>query len=123
MILQALVLAAGLVQAAPAPARPPEERLRILLANIQRKHVQAMRTAVIGSADALRDAVAKESGPAKKGMMNRLPGMAPDPFNVCRDLQGCAEAPLSMHVEDQSLVDDAFIAMARPWFNLQKARN
>jgi hypothetical protein len=25
-------------------------------------------------------------------------------------------------VEDQRLINDAFIAMARPWFNLQKAR-
>ena len=37
-------------------------------------------------------------------------------------LQRCADAPLSFHVEDDSLIDDAFIALARPWFNLQKAR-
>jgi hypothetical protein len=48
--------------------------------------------------------------------------MAADPFNLCRDLSRCPEAPLSMHVEDQSLINDAFIAMARPWFDLQKAR-
>jgi len=66
--------------------------------------------------------VANESGPAKKGMMDRFPGMAADPFNLCRDLSRCPEAALSMHVEEQGLINDAFIAMARPWFNLQKAR-
>jgi hypothetical protein len=27
-----------------------------------------------------------------------------------------------MHVEDQSLINDAFVAMARPWLRLQEAR-
>ena len=27
-----------------------------------------------------------------------------------------------MHVEDGTLIDDALVALARPWFKLQKAR-
>ena len=121
-MLPALLLGACVAWPASAAERPPEERLRILLADVQEEHIRATREAVLGSADDLRDAVANESGPAKKGLMNRFPGMAADPFNLCRELSRCLEAPLSMHVEDQTLINDAFIAMARPWFDLQKAR-
>jgi hypothetical protein len=123
MIISALVLGASLAHAAAAPKVAPEERLRVLLANVKEKHVQATRDAVLGSANDLRDAVAKENGPSKLVMMNRLPGMAQEPFNLCRTLESCAEAPISLHVEEPELINDAFIALARPWFNLQKARN
>ncbi|MBI5239250.1 MAG: hypothetical protein HY926_02150 [Elusimicrobia bacterium] len=119
MGILSLLLIAGAAWAGPAS---PEERLRVLLTDIQAKHVQEAREAVLGSADELKDAVANQSGPAKKGMMDRFPGMAADPFNVCRELARCPEAALSMHVEDQKLINDAFIAMARPWFKLQEAR-
>lgn len=122
MILPSLLLGALAAWPAGAAERPPEERLRTLLVKAQEKHLQETREVVLGSADELRDAVAKERGPAKKGMLNRLPGMAASPFNLCRDLSRCHEAPLSMHVDDRSLINDAFIAMTRPWFVLQKAR-
>ena len=122
MVFLALLLGACLACPAVAAERPPEETLRVLLAQVREEHISEARQAVVGSGDELRDAVANESGPAKKGMVNRLPGMAADPFNVCRDLGRCPEAALSMHVEDPNLINDAFIAMARPWFDLQKAR-
>lgn len=136
MPMLALLLAAGLsASAAPAPApaarkapassvRTSEERLRGLLSGIRAKHEKAQREAIFGpgAADELRDAVAKNTGAGKKLFADRLPGMAADPFDLCRDLEGCKEAPLSMHVEDDALIDDAFVALARPWLNLQKAR-
>lgn len=66
----------------------------------------------------MRDAVAA----GEPRLADRLPGMAKDPFDICRDLQGCREAPLSVHVEDSAIIDEAFLALARPWFKLQKAR-
>ena len=127
MMLPALLLATGL-QAALTPAatapsvRPAEETLRVLLAQVKHRHTEETRVALLGAGAELRDAVIAEKGAAKKQIMNRLPGMAADPFNMCRDLQRCAEAPLSLHVEDDSLINDAFLALARPWFNLQRAR-
>ena len=118
MNLLALLLA-GAAFAAQAPApKAPEEALRTKLAEIRSRHEKAAREAVMGAGEELRDAVAS----GKKQMANRLPGMSAEPFNLCRDLARCAEAPLSLHVEDDTLIDDAFMALARPWFNLQKAR-
>jgi hypothetical protein len=125
MILNLLALAAGLAFAgAPSKAaeRPPEEALRVMLSSLRADRAGEVRRAMLGGAEELRDAVATGAGPAKQQMANRLPGMAKDPFGLCRDLAGCREAPQSLHVEDAALVDDAFVALARPWFNLQKAR-
>lgn len=125
MILNFLALAAGVAFAgAPAKAaeRPPEEALRVMLSSLRAARDGEVRKAMLGGAEELRDAVATGAGPAKQQMANRLPGMAKDPFDLCRDLSACREAPQSLHVEDGALVDDAFVALARPWLNLQKAR-
>jgi hypothetical protein len=125
MILGILLLAAGTAFAEPSTstvARAPEETLRVLLSDLRQKRAWEVREAVLGAADELRDAVAAVEGPAKGRLADRLPGMAKDPFDICRDLRGCREAPTSLHVEDPVLFDDAFMALARPWFKLQKAR-
>lgn len=125
MIFSVLLLAAGTAVAAPSPKAAPrhtEETLRVKLFNLRRNHEGEVRHAVIGAAEELRDAVAAGEGAAKEQFADRLPGMAKDPFGICRDLRGCPEAPTSLHVEDSALVDDAFLALARPWFKLQKER-
>lgn len=130
MTMHLLVLAAGLAFAgepaklpvAKAPSRPPEETLRFLLAGLRGRRALDTREAIIGAADDLRDSVAAGRGSAKKRLADRLPGMARDPFGICRDLAGCKEAPQSLHVEDDALIDDAFLALARPWFKLQESR-
>lgn len=125
MMLSVLLLAAGAAFAEPAPkviVKHSEETLRVMLANLRQKHTWAVRKAVLGSAEELRDAVVSGEGAAKEKLANRLPGMAKDPFDICRDLVGCREAPLSLHVEDAFLIDDALVALARPWFKLQKER-
>lgn len=126
MILGVLLLAAGTAFAEPSTGtvvRAPEETLRVMLADLRRKHSWEVREAVLGgAAEELRDAVAAGEGPSKERLADRLPGMAKDPFGICRDLAGCREAPVSLHVEDPVLLDDAFLALARPWFKLQKAR-
>lgn len=126
MILSVLLLAAGTAFAEPSTGtavRAPEESLRVMLADLRRKHNWQVREAVLGgAAEELRDAVASGDGAAKERLAGRLPGMAKDPFGICRDLETCREAPSSLHVEDPVLLDDAFMALARPWFKLQKAR-
>jgi len=126
MILSVLLLAAGTALAEPSTGtavKAPEESLRVMLADLRRKHNWQVREAVLGgAAEELRDAVASGDGAAKERLAARLPGMAKDPFGICRDLETCREAPASLHVEDPVLLDDAFMALARPWFKLQKAR-
>lgn len=119
-----LLLAAGTAFAG-APQKSSsefvEETLRGMLLKERDRGAWETSRSVLGGAEELRDAVA--SGAVdKKQMAERLPGMAPDPFEVCRDLAGCPEAPQSLHVDDASRLDDAFVALARPWLNLQKAR-
>lgn len=126
MVLQVLLLTAG-VAFAEAPAKPaqpsPERTLAGLLAKVRGRRAGEMRQSVgMGGAEELRDAVASGSGAARKQLAGRLPGMSEDPFNVCRNLAGCKEAPLSLHVEEDFLADDAFLALARPWIKLQEAR-
>jgi hypothetical protein len=125
MILHLLPLAAGLALAVPqTPAKAsPEETLRVELSKLRQKRATEVREAMLGAADELRDAVATSKGEEKNRLATRLPGMAQDPFGLCRDLKNCEQAPRSLHVEDEALVDDAFMALARPWFNLQKARD
>lgn len=130
MTMHLLVLAAGLAFAGepakkPVPQaipRPPEETLRVLLSGLRGRRAQETREAIIGAADDLRDSVAAGEGSTKARLADRLPGMARDPFGICRDLAGCKAAPQSLHVEDDALIDDAFMALARPWFKLQEAR-
>lgn len=125
MILSALVLAAGTALAAPAPkapVQPAEETLRVMLLKLRHNDAWQAHEAIMGSGDELRDAVSTGKGSEKIEMADRLPGMAQDPFDVCRSLDGCPQAPQSMHVEDAKLIDDAFLALARPWFKLQEAR-
>ena len=99
-----------------------EETLAGKLSQLRQDRALQTRQAVLGGAEELRDAVAAGSGAAKRQLADRLPGMAEEPFDVCRDLVGCREAPLSMHVEDDLLTDAAFLALARPWLKLQEAR-
>ena len=123
MVISALFLAAGVAFAGSHKVTPrhSEERLRVILLNLRQIHAVQVRQTVLGAGDELRDSVTAGEGSAKR-LADRLPGMAKDPFNICRDLQGCREAPLSLHVEDFTLIDDAFLALARPWFKLQQAR-
>lgn len=120
--MNVIALLLALVTVSHAAPAAPEEQLRAKLASIRAKHEKAEREAILGAAAELRDAVSTQTGAAKKALANRLPGMSPDPFNLCRDLERCPQAPLSLHVEDETLIDDAFVALARPWLNLQKAR-
>lgn len=126
MILQLLLLSAGAAFATPAikaPQPSPEEALTQGLAKLRQENALGMRLAVMGGgAEDLRDAVSAVSGPARKQLANRLPGMAVDPFDICRDLARCWKAPASLHIEDHALADDAFRALARPWIRLQEAR-
>ncbi len=122
MILPILLLAAGAAFAEPSPKpapKPTEETLRVMLLKLRRNDVWKARQAIMGDGEELRDAVVKGRGTR---FADRLPGMAKDPFDICRDLAGCRRAPQSLHVEDVSLIDDAFLALARPWFKLQEAR-
>lgn len=125
MILAALALASSVAWAGPAPAAPQrhtEETLRVELARLRQARDLEVQKPIFGAAEELRDAVSSRTGTERKRLAGRLPGMAEDPFNLCRGLDACPQAPLSLHVEDQALVDDAFVALARPWFKLQQAR-
>lgn len=126
MSIHLLVLVAGTAFAGAQPARPvqssPEVKLAVLLSNLRQSHANAMRRSVMGGgAEELRDAVASGSGAERKKLAGRLPGMAPEPFNICRTLAACPEASLSLHAEE-TLTDSAFQALARPWIKLQEAR-
>lgn len=126
MILQVMLLAAGAALAEP-PAKPvvpsAEEALAQGLSKLRSAREAQTRAAVFGGgAEDLRDAVAAVSGHERKRLAARLPGMAEDPFDICRDLAECREAPSSLHVDEHLLTDDAFLALARPWIKLQEAR-
>jgi hypothetical protein len=126
MNLPILLLAAGTAFAAPAAKpvhlSPTEEALAVQLSQLREAHALETRQAVLGGADELRDAVAAVAPSDKKLLADRFPGMAQEPFALCRDLAGCPEAPRSIHVEEDFLADDAFQALARPWIKLQEAR-
>lgn len=123
MSLQFLLLAAGVAFAAPAPVQSPaEEALAVMLSKVRQEHAVEMRRGVLGGAEDLRDAVAAGTGHERIKLAGRLPGMSEEPFDLCRTLARCREAVLSLHVEDDSLTDDALRALARPWIKLQEAR-
>lgn len=121
-----LLLASGVAFAAPEPKIIPlsaEDALSFGLARLRQEQSSAMQRAVLdGGAEELRDAVAAGSGPERKRLAAHLPGMAVEPYDICRDLERCSEAPSSLHVDEQFLADDAFRALARPWIKLQEAR-
>jgi hypothetical protein len=125
MSLQFLLLAAGVAFAAP-PAKPAlsphEENLAVMLSRVRQARASEVRDAMLGGAEELRDAVSAGTGAAREQLADRLPGMSKDPFALCRSLAACSQAPVSLHVEDDSLTDDAFLALARPWIKLQEAR-
>ncbi|MFI5345653.1 MAG: hypothetical protein ACHQ51_04685 [Elusimicrobiota bacterium] len=126
MGLQILLLAAGVAfagpSAKPAPLSPVEETLAGKLSQLRQERVLETRQAVLGGAEDLRDAVASGAGSVKKQLADRFPGMSQEPFDLCRDLARCREAPQSLHVDEDFLTDDAFLALARPWIKLQEAR-
>lgn len=125
MILPILMLAAqsSFTEAPKKKAPSAEETLAAGLAKLRDKRAAQTRAAVMGGAEELRDSVASASAaPERKRLTARLPGMAEDPFDVCRTLAGCREAPQSLHVDEHMIVDDAFLALARPWIKLQEAR-
>ena len=127
MVLSLLVLIAGTAFAGPPAAskpivRTPEEILRGKLAAVRRDHDTAVRQTMFEGGEELRDAVTSSAGAAKVQLANRLPGMAPNPFEVCMDLDLCPSAPTSLHVDEPEKIDDAFVALARPWLKLQQAR-
>jgi hypothetical protein len=112
MRLLFLPLALLLGALAPAAAASPEEVLRAKLGAIRREHLRTDRRAVLGPSARLRDAVAE-----------RAAAGAPRPsVPLCADLEDCRQAPLAVHVEDNALLDEAFVAAARPWLKLQEAR-
>jgi len=125
MALPILLLAATVAFAAePAKTVRPssEETLAVMLSKLRQGHAREMRQSVMGGAEELRDAVAAAPPSARKLLAGRLPGVSEEPFDLCRDLARCPQAPLSLHVEDDALADDAFLALARPWIKLQEAR-
>ena len=123
MILSLLRLVAGSAFAEVPPKSADEDVLRVMLLKLHHNQDWEVRQAIFGAGDALRDAVTAGSAADRKRLANRLPGMASkDPLDICRDLFDCPEAPLALHVADNALVDDAILALARPWFKLQKAR-
>lgn len=118
-----LPLLLSLAQSASALMPAPEAALAGELARLRASRAEAARAALqIGAAEELRDSVAAVEGSERRRLAARLPGMAEDPFNLCRTLDSCREAPASLHVEDHALADDAFLALARPWLRLQEAR-
>lgn len=125
MVLSFLLFMAGTAFAG-APPQPivqsPEEILRGKLSDLRHNHDMKVRQTIFGGAEELRDAVTSGEGPVKTELANRLPGMAANPFEVCMDLDLCPEAPSSLHVDEPEKIDDALVALARPWFKLQEAR-
>ncbi len=125
MILSVLLLTAGAAFAGPPAKTAPrssEQALAVMLAKLRQGRASTVRQAVMGGAEELRDAVAADKGNGRKRLADRLPGVSPEPFNLCRSLSACREAPLSLHVDEDFLADDAFLALARPWIKLQEAR-
>lgn len=125
MVLSILLLLAGTAFAG-APQKyveqTPEETLRGQLLKLRHPHDWEVRQSVFEGAEDLRDAVTSSAGPAKVRLADRFPGMAQNPFEICVDLYSCPQAPSSLHVDDTEKIDDAFVALARPWIKLQEAR-
>lgn len=98
---------------------PGMNLLSLLLAAVVVSPVAAEPAA---SGAQLRAVIAQAEGAGRRRLMDRLPGMAREPFGLCRDLERCPEAPLWLHVADEALIPDAVQALTRPWANLLAAR-
>ena len=125
MIFGVLLLVAGTAFAGSPQknaAEPPEETLRGLLLKRRNPHDWEVRQEIFSGAEVLRDAVTSGTGNEKLRAADRLPGMAKDPYDLCQDIFACTEVPQSLHVEGPQKIDEAILALARPWFNLQKTR-
>lgn len=125
MLLSVFLLLAGTAFAgAPQKVIGPsaEETLHDQLLKLRHRHDWEVRQSIFEGAEDLRDAVTSSAGPAKVKLADRLPGMAQNPFEICLDLYSCPRAPTSLHVDDTEKIDDAFVALARPWIKLQEAR-
>jgi hypothetical protein len=125
MILSVLLLVAGTAFAGTPQtnaAESPEETLRGALLKIRNPHDWEVRQEIFSGAEDLRDSVTSGTGNDKLRAADRLPGMALDPYSLCTDIFACKEAPQSLHVESPEKIDEAILALARPWFNLQKTR-
>jgi hypothetical protein len=93
-----------------------------MLLKIRNPHDWEVRQEIFSGAEDLRDAVTSGTGNDKLRAAERLPGMAKNPYELCQDIFDCTEAPQSLHVEGPEEIDEAILALARPWFNLQKTR-
>ncbi|MBI4387246.1 MAG: hypothetical protein HY551_07675 [Elusimicrobia bacterium] len=124
----------------PSGGRSDELQLRSWLkshSKVRRKLASVVRDATAAGHDIpqdLRDAPGpanvqslkeriEQAEPIERRMLlERLPGMRAAAFDACRSLSTCARAPSLLHVENPSLVDDAVVALIRPWMILQNAR-
>ena len=125
MILSVLLLVAGTAFAGSPQknaVESPEETLRGMLLKMRNPHDWEVRQAIFSGAEDLRDAVTSGTGNEKLRAAERLPGMAKDPDDLCLDIFACTDAPQSLHVAGPEKIDEAILALARPWFNLQKTR-
>ncbi len=125
MILGVLLLVAGTAFAGSPQknaAEPPEETLRGMLLKIRDPQSWEVRQEIFSGAEDLRDAVTSGTGDEKLRAAERLPGVAKTPYELCQDIFDCKEAPQSLHVEGPEKIDEAILALSRPWFNLQKTR-
>src|SRR5580704_17549313 len=125
MILSVLMLVAGTAFAGSPQknaAEPPEETLRGMLLKMRNPEAWEVRQEIFSGAEDLRDAVTSGTGAQKLQAADRLPGMSATPDELCRDVSACAEVPQFLHVESPDRIDEAILALSRPWFSLQKAR-
>jgi hypothetical protein len=81
-----------------------------------------LKDAVAAPAPEIREDILRADGSKRQRLADRLPGMAPEPFDICRNLEQCTQARTSFHVDEESMVRDAVAALVRPWIILEKAR-
>ena len=81
-----------------------------------------LKDAVAAPQPEIRDDILRAQGDQRQRLAEHLPGMAPEPFDYCRNLEQCTQARTSFHVDDESSVRDAVAGLVRPWIILEKAR-
>lgn len=117
-----LLLALAAAKPAPRPVHASdfaqEAAVREWLAS---RPAPAAAPAPDGFSEADREGL-KDSVSSARPPLRDLPGLSPDPFDVCRTLERCWPLPTSFHVEARPLVSDAVAALLRPWIALGKAR-
>jgi len=118
----ALLLLLAAAKPAPAPVHTSdfatEAAVREWLAS---RPAAAAAPAPEGFSQADREGL-KDSVSSARLPLRDLPGLSPDPFDVCRTLERCWPLPTSFHVDSRPLVSDAVAALLRPWIALGKAR-